>query len=101
MRFRRAPCPAYARALILLSPSAPQIQVVCGATNLVEGAVTAFAPLGSSVRMPTAPGGRLSIADTKIRGVQSSGMLCGLGELDLLPEGASATQEIQLGCSTA
>ena len=67
---------------------------MCGATNLSEGAVTAFSPLGSAVRMPTAPGGVLAISDTKVRGVQSSGMLCGLGELGLLPEGTAATQEI-------
>ncbi|HSH46549.1 MAG TPA: phenylalanine--tRNA ligase subunit beta, partial [Longimicrobiales bacterium] len=53
------------------------LQVVCGAPNLVEGALYPFAPVGSSL-----PGG-MKIRKAKIRGEVSNGMLCSERELGL------------------
>lgn len=51
--------------------------VVCGAPNVVEGALYPFAPVGA-----TLPGG-LKIEKRKIRGALSEGMLCSARELGL------------------
>ena len=47
------------------------LQVVCGATNLRSGMLTALAPLGSSVT-DHAKGVKLPIKAAKARGVESS-----------------------------
>jgi phenylalanyl-tRNA synthetase beta chain len=54
-----------------------RFSVVCGAPNVGPGLRAAFAPPGA-----TLPGGR-RIASTKIRGVDSQGMLCSERELGL------------------
>lgn len=54
------------------------IQVVCGAPNARTGLVGVFAPEGTYV-----PGTDMLLKPAKIRGVQSSGMLCSERELEL------------------
>src|SRR5690606_16356136 len=58
------------------------VGVVCGAPNVVEGALSPFVPPGGSL-----PGG-LTIERRKIRGVTSHGMLCSERELGLGPDAA-------------
>lgn len=53
------------------------IQIVTGATNVFEGAVIPVALTGASL-----PNG-IKIKKGKLRGVESNGMLCSLGELNL------------------
>lgn len=54
------------------------VQVVCGAPNARTGMKGVFAPVGTYV-----PGTDLHLKATKIRGVESSGMLCSARELML------------------
>jgi phenylalanyl-tRNA synthetase beta chain len=54
------------------------VQVVCGAPNARQGLKGVFAPAGTRV-----PGTGLDLKATKIRGVDSSGMLCSERELGL------------------
>lgn len=54
------------------------IQVVCGAPNAHAGMKGVFAPAGTVI-----PGSGLELKITKIRGVESSGMLCSERELEL------------------
>lgn len=56
-------------------------QVVCGAPNCREGIKTAFAMVGATLKDKA--GNVLEIKPTKIRGVESFGMLCSEAELDL------------------
>src|SRR5262245_11276873 len=63
--------------LCRVSTGRDRFSVVCGAPNVGPGLRAAFAPPGA-----TLPGGR-SIAPTKIRGVDSQGMLCSERELGL------------------
>jgi phenylalanyl-tRNA synthetase beta chain len=61
------------------------IQVVCGGSNVKEGMLCAFAPIGSKVRWHGV-GEPIILEKTKIRGVESNGMICasteiGLGEM--------------------
>ena len=53
------------------------LQIVCGASNARAGLRTALATIGASL-----PGGRV-IAASKIRGIESQGMLCSARELAL------------------
>lgn len=53
------------------------IQIVTGAQNIVEGALVPVAMIGADL-----PGG-IHIKKGKLRGVESNGMLCSLGELGL------------------
>jgi phenylalanyl-tRNA synthetase beta chain len=53
------------------------LSVVCGAPNVYEGMITAFAPVGTVM-----PGG-MKIKASKVRGVKSFGMLCSEAELGL------------------
>ena len=53
-------------------------QVVCGAPNVREGLKTPFAKLGAYI-----PGGDFKIVPRKLRGVESSGMLCAADELKI------------------
>ena len=53
-----------------------QVQIITSATNVFEGAIIPVARDGS-----TLPGGK--IKKGKLRGVESAGMLCSLGELGL------------------
>lgn len=58
-------------------------QVVCGAPNCRTGLLTAFAPVGTILGTPEDP---WIIKKTKIRGVESCGMLCSEKELDISEE---------------
>jgi phenylalanyl-tRNA synthetase beta chain len=53
------------------------LEVVCGAPNVVQGALYPFAPVGT-----TMPNG-IKIERRKIRGIYSNGMLCSARELGL------------------
>ena len=53
------------------------LEIVCGATNIAPGQLVPVARVGASL-----PGGR-TIGRTKIRGVESQGMLCSAVELGL------------------
>jgi phenylalanyl-tRNA synthetase beta chain len=54
------------------------LQVVCGAPNVAKGQNVVFAPPGSII-----PKGQMEIKKMKIRGIESSGMICAEDELDL------------------
>ena len=57
---------------------AAPVQVVCGAPNARKGLKTVFSPPGTYI-----PAKKITIAKGVIRGVDSAGMLCSAGELDL------------------
>jgi phenylalanyl-tRNA synthetase beta chain len=57
------------------------VQVVCGASNCREGLFTAFAKLGATLQEPD--GKSWKIKKSKIRDVESFGMLCAKEELGL------------------
>ena len=57
------------------------IKVVCGAPNAREGLLTIYAPPGAII-----PKSNFKLKVTKIRGVESSGMLCSASELNLSTE---------------
>lgn len=56
-------------------------QVVCGAPNCRKGLKTAFAPIGAKLKEED--GSTFTIKKTKLRGVDSFGMLCSGKELNL------------------
>ena len=58
------------------------IKVVCGAPNVRTGLLTIYAPPGAII-----PKSQLKLQVAKIRGVESSGMLCSENELNLSNEG--------------
>lgn len=58
-------------------------QVVCGAPNCRVGLKTAFAMEGATLKDDK---GEFKIKKTKLRGVESSGMLCSASELKIGPE---------------
>lgn len=58
-----------------------EVQVVCGAPNARTGLKGVFAPSGTHI-----PGTGMDLRPTKIRGVESSGMLCSERELMLSEE---------------
>ena len=55
--------------------------VVCGGTNLREGMQVAFAHIGATVEWHGTE--RVTLKPTKIRGIESSGMICAAEELGL------------------
>ncbi len=55
-----------------------EIQVVCGAHNARAGLTGVFAPAGTHI-----PGTGIDLRKAKIRGVESSGMMCSALELEL------------------
>ena len=57
------------------------IKVVCGAQNAREGLITIYAPPGAII-----PKTKFVLKVAKIRGVESSGMLCSESELNLSDE---------------
>ena len=57
------------------------IKVVCGAPNAREGLLTIYAPPGATI-----PKSNLKLKVAKIRGIESSGMLCSESELNLSTE---------------
>lgn len=65
----------------IVETGAGTVQVVCGAPNARTGMKGVFAPVGSHV-----PGTGLDLKKTKIRGVESSGMLVSEREMGLSDE---------------
>ena len=57
------------------------VEVVCGASNAKEGLLTIYAPPGAVI-----PKNNMKLSVTKIRNVQSFGMLCSESELNLSNE---------------
>jgi len=57
------------------------VKVVCGAPNAREGLLTIYAPPGAII-----PKSKFKLKIAKIRGVESSGMLCSESELNLSEE---------------
>ncbi|MDH3241150.1 MAG: phenylalanine--tRNA ligase subunit beta [Alphaproteobacteria bacterium] len=55
-----------------------EIQVVCGAHNARAGLIGVFAPAGTHI-----PGTGIDLRKAKIRGVESSGMMCSAMEMEL------------------
>ncbi len=64
-----------------VSDGKENFQVVCGATNCREGLTTAFAKVGA--RLTDESGKDFKIKKSKLRGVESFGMLCAEDELGL------------------
>ena len=62
----------------LIDNGAEEIQVVCGADNARAGLIGVFAPNGIHI-----PGTGIDLQKAKIRGVESSGMMCSVLELEL------------------
>ncbi len=67
---------------------AGELQIVCGAANARAGLYVALAKEGAII-----PGGGMVIKKTKIRGVESCGMLCSASELGL-SEGSEGIIEL-------
>ena len=65
----------------IVDTGADQVQVVCGAPNARTGMKGVFAPSGTHI-----PGTGLDLKRTKIRGVESNGMLCSEREMGLSDE---------------
>ncbi len=59
------------------------VKVVCGADNARDGLVTVYAPPGATI-----PKSKMKLKVAKIRGVESTGMLCSESELNLSNESA-------------
>jgi phenylalanyl-tRNA synthetase beta chain len=70
-----------------------KLQVVCGGTNLSEGQLVAFAKIGAKVRWH-GEGELVTLAPAEIRGVRSSGMICGANELGLFDRYPHGEKEI-------
>ena len=68
----------------VVSDGKKEFQVVCGDTTISEGLVVAFAKTGA--RLTLAEGEVLEIEKAKLRGVESSGMLCSGRELGISDE---------------
>ena len=70
--------------IALVSDGKKEFQVVCGDTTIKEGLIVAFAKVGARL---TLDGGEiLEIEKAKLRGVESSGMLCSGRELGISDE---------------
>ena len=65
----------------LVDTGAGEVQVVCGAPNAHKGMKGVFAPSGTTI-----PGTGLKLKKSKIRGVESNGMLCSEREMGLSDE---------------
>jgi phenylalanyl-tRNA synthetase beta chain len=74
---------ADALQLVDVDDGSSHIRVVCGGTNLREGMLVAFAPIGSSIRWH-GEGDFVELGAATIRGEQSSGMICGASEIGLV-----------------
>jgi phenylalanyl-tRNA synthetase beta chain len=66
------------------------LQIVCGGTNLKDGMFVAVALIGAKVKWH-GEGDLVEMKKVKIRGVESSGMICASSEIDL---GECADKEI-------
>jgi phenylalanyl-tRNA synthetase beta chain len=65
-----------------------ELQIVCGAKNARAGIKVVLAPIGAHI-----PAGDFIIKKSKIRGVESNGMLCAAEELNL-PEESEGIMEL-------
>lgn len=61
------------------------LQIVCGASNIFEGQTVAVALTGAKVRWH-GEGDLVEIKPTKVRGVESNGMICAASEIGLKDE---------------
>lgn len=61
------------------------VQVVCGAPNVREGMISAFAPIGA-VLYNLKEGTEFKLSKAKLRGEESFGMLCSSRELNLIDD---------------
>ena len=61
--------------------SGDPIQVVCGAPNVAQGQKVLLATVGT--KLPTSDGSEFKIKKSKIRGVESFGMICAEDELGI------------------
>jgi phenylalanyl-tRNA synthetase beta chain len=59
-----------------VSTGKESLEVICGARNVERGQKVVFAPVGTSI-----PKGNIKLKKAKIRGVESSGMICAEDEL--------------------
>ncbi len=59
-----------------------EIQIVCGGSNVVEGMKVALGKIGAKV-LWHGEGEPVVLAETKIRGIESFGMICGADEIGL------------------
>ena len=66
---------------VLVSEGAEPLQVVCGAPNVAAGQKVLLATVGTS--LPAPDGTRIKIKKSKIRGVESFGMICAEDELGI------------------
>ena len=64
----------------MVSDGQKEFQVVCGAPNVAEGQIIAYAKVGSAL-----PGG-FNLEKIKLRGVESNGMICSARELNISDE---------------
>ena len=72
-----------------VATEAGEVQIVCGAPNAREGITVVVARPGTYV-----PGIDTTIGVGRIRGVESAGMMCGMGELGLLSPAEVAPKEV-------
>lgn len=74
------------------------LQIVCGAPNARVGLFVALAQEGTFI-----PGGNFTIKKTKIRGVESNGMLCSFEELGIAGDSTGIIElpESEIGASVA
>ncbi|MEG0525529.1 MAG: phenylalanine--tRNA ligase subunit beta, partial [Erysipelothrix sp.] len=61
-------------------------QIVCGAENIAAGQYVVVAKVGAELK-------DMSIKETKVRGVQSNGMICSLNELGVAEKFQTETQK--------
>jgi phenylalanyl-tRNA synthetase beta chain len=67
-------------SLVTVQTDKGDVKVVCGGTNLREGMLVAFAHVGATVKHGDE---KMTLATVKIRGEESSGMICAAEELGL------------------
>lgn len=85
-----------------VSDGQEEFQVVCGASNCRQGLKTAFARVGSVLK--DEEGKAFKIKKTKLRGVESYGMLCAEDELGLGQNGSGImefAEHIKVGADVA
>ena len=73
--------------LCLIDTGTEKIEIVCGAKNAKEGLTTIYAPVGSTI-----PASGMKLKKAKIRGIESSGMLCSEKELNLGDDSEGITE---------
>ena len=73
--------------LCLIDTGTEKIEIVCGAKNAKEGLTAIYAPVGSTI-----PASGMKLKKAKIRGIESSGMLCSEKELNLGDDSEGITE---------